>query len=142
MNLVTVTAYRAREAARTAKRALDFAGIESLVDEREEERVRVRVENLDAIRAGDVLTRDCATLPEIEEADEEAPPGENACPACDSLETVPSDRGKTFLLVATLAVAVGTAAGLLQAAFFGVLAAAVYQLVQGRSRCTACGETF
>ncbi|HVE70368.1 MAG TPA: hypothetical protein VNI54_03295 [Thermoanaerobaculia bacterium] len=140
MNRVTVTAYRAPEAARTAKRALDFAGIDALVDEPDEHRARVRVENVDAIRAGDVLTRDCATLPEIEEADEET--RETTCPACDSPEIVPSHRAKTFLLVATLAIAVGTAADILQAAFFGILAAAVFQLVQGRWRCTACGESF
>jgi uncharacterized ferredoxin-like protein len=140
VNLVTVTAYPAREAARTAKRALDFEGIESLVDDRDDDRVRVRVENLDAIRAGDVLTRDCATLAEIEEADEEA--AESRCPACASPEIAPSQRAKTFALLATMALSIGVAAELLQAAFFAVLAAAVYQLVQGRWRCTACGESF
>ena len=140
MSLVTVTAYPRRDAANTAQRALDTAGIEAEVDQPDESRVRVRVENLDALRAGDVLTRDCATLPEIDEPDEEVL--ENACPACDSLDVASTRRAQTFLLFGMLIMAVGVAAELAQAAFFGVLAAAVYQLVRGRWRCTACGETW
>lgn len=140
VNLVTVTAYPERDDARTAKRALDHAGIESLVDEPAERRVRLRVENTDALRAGDVLTRSCDTLPEIEEADEEA--RANDCPACGTPDAVPAHRARTFLLVATLAVAVGAAAQLLQATFFVVAAAGVFQLVSGRWRCEACGETW
>jgi hypothetical protein len=139
-SLVTVTAYPAREAASTAKRALDFAGIDSVLDEPAESRVRVRVENVDALRAGDVLTRTCDTLPEIEEADEEATPV--TCPACDSGEAVPSDRARSFLLMAALAIAVGTAAGFLEGAFFVIAAASVYFLVQGRWRCPSCNETW
>ena len=139
-SLVTVTAYPAREAASTARRALDGAGIASVVDEPAEHRVRVRVETLDALRAGDVLTRTCDTLPEIDEADEEtAPP---LCPACESPDAMPSNRAKSLLLVAILAVAVGTAAEVLQAAVFAIAAASVYYLVQGRLRCTSCGETW
>ena len=138
--LVTVTAYPARDAATTARRALDVAGIDSVLDEPAEHRVRVRVDNLDALRAGDVLTRSCDTLPEIDEADEDPAPVQ--CPACDSLDAAPSNRGKSFLLVAILAIAVGTAAGILQAATFAIAAASVYYLVQGRWRCTACGETW
>ncbi len=140
MSLVTVTAYPLRDAAQTAQRALDTAGIDAEVDQPDESRVRVRVENLDALRAGDVLTRECATLPEIDEPDEEA--FENACPACDSLDVASTNRAQTFLLVSVLIMAVGVAADITQAAFFGVLAAAVYQLVRGRWRCTACGETW
>lgn len=140
MNLVTVTAYRERDTAGTAKRALDFAGIESVVDEPAESRVRLRVENVDALRAGDVLTRNCDALPEIHEADEEA--RENLCPACGSPDAEPSRRARSFALVAILAIAVGTAAGVLQAAFFAILAAAVFHLVTGRWRCNSCGETW
>lgn len=140
VNLVTVTAYPARDAAQTAQRALGTAGIEAEVDQPDERRVRVRVENLDALRAGDVLTRECATLAEIDEPDEEA--RENACPACDSLDVATSNRARTFLLISVLAIAIGVAADLAQGAFFGVLAAAVYQLVRGRWRCAACGETW
>lgn len=140
MSLVTVTAYPERDNARTAKRALDGAGIESVVDDAAERRVRLRVENVDALRAGDVLTHRCATLPEIDEADEEA--RENVCPACGSPDAAPSHRARSFLLVAALAVAVGTAAELLQGTFFVVAAAGVFQLVTGRWRCGACGETW
>jgi hypothetical protein len=135
-----VTAYPARDAARTAKRALDVAGIDSTVDEPAEDRVRVRVENVDALRAGDVLTRTCDTLPEIDEADEEA--GENVCPACNSADAAPSHRARSFLLIAALAVAVGIAAQVIQATFFAVAAAGVFHLVSGRWRCNACGETW
>lgn len=140
MNLVTVTAYPEREAARTARRALDVAGIDSVVDEPAESRVRLRVENVDALRAGDVLTRNCATLPEIDEADEEA--RENLCPECASPDVTPAQRARTFLLVAVLVLAVGIAAELHQAAFFAIAAAAVFHLVSGRWRCNACGETW
>jgi len=138
--LVTVTAYPARDAAATARRALEGAGIDSVIDEPAEQRVRVRVETLEALRAGDVLTRTCATLPEIDEADEETAPVR--CPACDSPDATPSNRARTLLLVAVLAIAVGTAAEILQAAVFAVAAAGVYALMQGRWRCTACGETW
>jgi len=140
MSLVTVTAYPLRDAAQTAQRALDTAGIDAEVDQPDERRVRVRVENLDALRAGDVLTRECATLPEIDEPDEEA--FANACPACDSLDVASTNRAKTFLLFSILILGVGVAADITQGAFFGVIAAAVYQLVRGRWRCTACGETW
>lgn len=140
MNLVTVTAYPERDTARTAKRALEVAGIDSVVDDAAERRVRLRVENVDALRAGDVLTRTCAALPEIDEADEDE--REAACPACGSPEALPSRRARTFLLLAALTVAVGTAAELLQATFFVVAAAGVFQLVSGRFRCGACGETW
>ena len=140
MNLVTVTAYPERETASTAKRALDVAGIDSVVDEPAEQRVRLRVENVDALRAGDVLTRNCDTLPEIDEADEEA--RENVCPGCGSPDAAPSHRARSFLLVTVLAIAVGTATGILQAAFFAIAAAAVFHLVTGRWRCQACSETW
>jgi hypothetical protein len=140
VNLVTVTAYPERDTARTAKHALDVAGIDSIVDEPAERRVRLRVENVDALRAGDVLTRSCATLPEIDEADEE--PRENLCPACDADDVAPSHRARSFLLVTTLAVAVGVAAELVQAAFLAIGTAGIFQLVRGRWRCNACGETW
>jgi hypothetical protein len=140
MNLVTVTAYPERDTARTAKQVLDVAGIESVVDEPAERRVRLRVENVDALRAGDALNRNGDTLPEIQEADEEA--RENLCPACTSPDAEPSHRARSFLLVSVLAIAVGTAAGLLQAAFLAIPAAAIFHLVHGRWRCNACGETW
>lgn len=138
--LATVTAYPARDAAGTAQRALDGAGIASVLDEPAEARVRVRVENVDALRAGDVLTRTCDSLPEIQDADEED--REVVCGACGSPEAEPSHRARSLLLVAILAIAVGTATENVQATVFAIAAACVYYLVQGRWRCSKCNETW
>ena len=138
--LVTVTAYTAPSDARTAQGALDSAGIAAVVDDALERRVRVRVPNIDAIRAGDVLTANCATLAEIDEADEEE--GTRICPACGSPDAAPSRRAHMFGLVVTLSLAIGVATELLQAAFFAVAAAAVFLLIAGRWRCNECGETW
>lgn len=140
MSLVTVTAYSGRADARVAKGALDSAGIESLVDEAHERRVKVRVENVDAIRAGDVLTARCDALAEIDEADEEE--AERTCPACGSTEVGPSARARMFALVLTVAIAIGAATSRADAAFLGVLAAGVFLLITGRRRCMMCGETW
>jgi hypothetical protein len=138
--LVTVTAYPAGEDARKAQGALDSAGIESVVDEAVEQRAKVRVENVNAIRAGDVLTANVPTLTEIDEADED--PREQVCPECDARDVSPSRRAQTFALIAVLAVALGVGVGVVQAAVFGVAAAGVFLLIRGRWRCNLCGETF
>lgn len=138
--LVTVTAYSAPNDARLAKGALDSAGIAAVVDEAVERRVKVRVTNVDAIRAGDVLTARCPTLTEIDEADEVEEP--RICPSCDSSDVTPSRRGHMFALVVTLALSIGVAAEVLQAAFFAVAAAAVLLVISGRWRCNGCGETW
>ena len=138
--LVTVTAYAEGEDADAARGALDTAGIESVIDDAVERRVKVRVENVLAIRAGDVLTASAPAASEILEPDEESP--ELVCPACDSPDIGSSRRGQTFALVATLAVAVGVGIGIVEATFFVILATAVFLLIRGRWRCTACGETF
>ena len=135
--LVTVTAYSAPADARAAKGELDSAGIPSVVDEALERRVKVRVTNLDAIRAGDVLT---SRYSEIEEADEEE--ADALCPACGSPDVVPSRRGQMFALIVTLAVAIGVATELVQAAIFAIAAAAVFLLIAGRRRCQNCNETW
>jgi len=138
--LVTVTAYAAPADARTAQGALDSAGIAAVVDDALERRVKVRVTNLDALRAGDVLTARCATLEEIDEADEDE--GDTACPACGSPDVTSSRRAQTFALIVTLAVAIGVATELVQAAFFAIAAAAVFLLIAGRRRCQNCNETW
>lgn len=137
--LVTVTAYSAPADARTAKGALDSAGIDSLVDDALERRVKVRVQNVDAIRAGDVLTARCPSLAEIDEPDEEET--ERVCASCGSSEIAPSRRAQTFLLFVTMAVAVGVATGMTHGAFVAISAAAVLLLITGRWRCSSCGET-
>lgn len=138
--LVTVTAYADGEDADAAKGALDTAGIDSVIDDAVERRVKVRVENVLAIRAGDVLTANGTAPSEIDEPDEDS--RELICPECDSPEIVSSRRAETFALVATLAVAVGVGIGIVEATFLAIIATAVFLLIGGRWRCTACGETF
>lgn len=138
--LVTVTAYSAPADARVAQGALDSAGIESTVDDALAWRVKVRVQNPDAIRAGDVLTARCPTLAEIDEPDEEE--GENVCAACGSAEVAPSGRARTFALIVTIALAVGVATGMTHGALVAISAAAVLLLISGRWRCMSCGETW
>ena len=139
-SLVTVTAYTAGSDARVAQGALDSAGIDSYVDDAQERKVRVRVDHVDALRAGDVLTDRCETLREVDEADEAEAPG--CCPACGSTSIGSSARARSFGLVVALAIALGAASGLAHAAFFAVAAAAVFLLITGRQRCTMCGETW
>ena len=138
--LVTVTAYPAGDDARLAQGALDSAGIDSLVDDALERRVKVRVQNVDAIRAGDVLTARVPSLVEIDEPDEEA--AEPVCPACGSTEVASSRRAQMFGLVVTVAIALGVAAEMIQAAVFAVAAAAVFLLIAGRWRCQNCSESW
>lgn len=137
--LVTVTAYEAPNDARTAQGVLDSAGIAAVVDAAPQ-KLRVRVPNVDAIRAGDVLTVRAPALTEIDEADEEE--RERICPACGSPEVAPSHRAQMFWLVVTLAVAIGVAAENLQAAVLAVAAAAVFLLIGGRWRCQQCNESW
>lgn len=137
--LVTVTAYTASTDARAAQGVLDSAGIPAVVDSAPA-RMRVRVPNLDAIKAGDVLTARFPAATEIDEADEEE--RERVCPACGSTAIAPSRRGQTFALVLTVAVALGVAAEMIQAAVFAVAAAAVFLLMSGRSRCETCNEMW
>jgi hypothetical protein len=138
--LVTVTAYPAGDDARLAKGALDSAGIDNLIDDAQERRVKVRVQHVDAIRAGDVLTARVPTLVEIDEPDEEtAPP---LCPACGSAEIGSSHRGRTFLLIAMMALTIGVGTGLTDVAFVVMSLAAVVLLITGRRRCIECTETW
>jgi len=138
--LVTVTAYSADDDARAAKGALDSAGIESVVDDAVERRLKVRVENVHAIRAGDVLNAQTAAPSEIHEADEEE--RVRTCPACESPDIAASRRLQTFGLVATLAVAVGVGIGYIDMAFYAIAATGVFLLIRGRWHCISCGETF
>jgi hypothetical protein len=138
--LVTVTAYPQRELAQTAQGALDSAGIDSTIDDAIDRRVKLRVENAQAIRAGDVLTAKVPSLQEIDEADEVAAP--LVCPACSSPEVVSAQRAKLFALVAVIAVAIGFAVSRFDVTLFAIAAAAVFLLIAGRWRCESCGETW
>lgn len=139
-SLVTVTAYPQRDLAQTAQGALDSAGIDSTIDDASDRRVKLRVEHVEALRAGDVLTASCPALPEIDEADEV--PAPLICPACASTDVASSQRAKMFVLAAVLAVAIGFALSRLDVVLFAVAAAAVFLLIAGRWRCAMCGETW
>jgi len=138
-HLVTVTAYPARDDARVAKGALDEAGIESVVEE-QVARAKVRVQNVDAIRAGDVLSAEVPTLVEIDEADEDEL--EPECRVCRSADVTKVPRALLFALVALTAVGVGYGVGRMDAAFFAMAAWALILLMRGRWRCNECGETW
>jgi hypothetical protein len=137
--LVTVTAYAAPHDARTAQGVLDSAGIPAVVDPAPH-KTRVRVTNLDALRAGDLLTARAPMLAEIDEADEED--RERLCPACGSPDVASSRRAQTFGLVLTVAVALGVGAEMIQPAIFAIATAAVFLLIAGRWRCQTCNETW
>lgn len=137
--LVTVTAYTASNDAQTAQGVLDSAGIPAVIDAAPH-KTRVRVPNLDAIKAGDVLTARAPALAEIDEADEDE--RERVCPACGSPDVASSRRARMFGIVITLAITIGYAVELLQAAAFAVLAAAVFLLITGRWRCQTCNEMW
>lgn len=132
-DLVTVTAYRKEDDAGVARDTLDGAGIDAALEEK-----KVRVRNVDAIRAGNVLNEHCATLDEIFEADEE--PVLRVCTACGSTDVIENARGLTFLLLAVVLMGIGVAVGLAQATFLAVLASALLLLVSDRFRCGECGE--
>lgn len=137
--LVTVTAYRRRSDAGVAKGALDDAGIPSTIEATE--RLRLRVQNLDALRAGDVLEARCATLDEIAEADEESREPA-ACTRCGSPNVVRPARMVMFGAISTLAISLGVAVGLTDAALLAIFASGVFLLISGRWRCAECGESW
>lgn len=132
----TVTAYWRREDAAVARRALDFEGIDAEVEEKSV--AKVRVENVDALRAGDVLNRSCDHLDEVGEPDEElGDPG--VCPECGSPDIASSMRGRLFAALVAVAVAVSVAVGRTELAFLGLCVAGVFLLIAQRWRCAECG---
>jgi|GEM_PF-3556304 len=136
---VTVTAYPAADDARVAKGALDDAGIDSVVEE-QIARAKVRVHNVDAIRAGDVLNAQVPTLAEIDEADEEEL--EPECRACHSSDVAKVPRALMFAMVAVTAIGVGWGTARIDAAFLAIAAWALILLMRGRWKCNECGETW
>lgn len=147
--LVTVASYWFLSDAVLAKNALDAAGIDSvLVDQNMAMNitnavrgVKLRVRNIDAIRAGEVLESNCESLEEIEEPDEARPEPES-CPACGSTDIKRNVRLPLFAIITVIALSIGVALDVSEAAFFGVLAAAVLLLISDRNRCSECGETW
>lgn len=133
--LVTIAQFHGSTDAEVAKSAMDSAGIESEVED-----VRLEVHNEDAYRAYDVLDTACPALPMIEEAYEA--PVETVCKSCGSSVVVSTPRIAAFAGVATLAVAIGVAVGLTDAAFFAVGASGLFLLISDRWRCTECGASW
>ena len=148
--LVTVASYWFLSDAVLAQNALEAAGIESVLDDQNMATnithavhgVKLRVRNIDAIRAGEVLESQCESLEEIDEAEEPPRPEPETCPACGSTEVLRNSRLQLFAVIAALSLGLGLALGTSEAAFFGALAAGVLLLISDRNRCGECGETW
>jgi hypothetical protein len=135
--LATVTTYRRTDEAVVAQHALETAGIDSVV---EEARVaKLRVEPVDALRAGDVLNEHA--LPDIGEADEEFPDA-SQCALCNSRDVRRALRLAPLLGLVALAIGIAAAVDSTEIAFFAAFAAAVFALVADRWRCGDCGATW
>jgi len=134
-SLVTIAQFHETDDAVVAKTAMDSAGIESEVED-----VRLEVHNEDAYRAFHVLDTSCPALPVIDEAYEE-PPAKRVCAVCGSSDIQSTTRSMTFGGIAVLAIGMGVAVGLTDAAFFAVGAAGLFLLMTDRWRCAECGAT-
>lgn len=135
-SLVTVAQFHGSNDAEVAKLAMDHAGIVSEV-----ENVRLDVHNEDAYRAFGVLETACPTLPVVEEA-YEVERDMTTCSACGSSDVFPTRRFTTFAGVATIALGIGVAIGLTDAAFFAVGTAGLFLLMSDRWRCAECRQTW
>lgn len=151
-SLVTIGTYWFVGDADMAKNALDAAGIEAFVDDANIVRVnwfnavavkgvKLRVRNVDALRAGEVLNTECQTIEEIGEAHEEIVEPE-VCGVCGSPEIRQTPRVLIFAGMAAALVGITVAVGISEAAFFGVFALAVMALIAGRWHCSECGESW
>ena len=146
--LVTVASYWFHSDAILAQNALEAAGIEAVLDDVEMavnyphavHGVKLRVRNVDAIRAGEVLDTACDTVDEVGEADE--PPPADVCPACGAAEIIRTPRTLVFAIIAATTLGIGAAAGISQIAFLAVLAAGIALLILDRYRCAECGESW
>src|SRR5262245_50107267 len=102
-----------------AQSALEAAGIQSVLDDQNMalyytpavRGVKLRVRNVDALRAGEVLETSCETLEEIGEAEEDRQ-DTDVCPACGSSDLVHNSRGLAFAIIAALAIGIFAAIGL------------------------------
>lgn len=146
--LVTIASYWFLSDAMLAQNALEAAGIESVLDDQNMASnymnavrgVKLRVRNVDAIRAGEVLEARCEALEEIGEADEEQSP--DACPNCGSVEIARKPRMLVFAIVAAILIALGIALNATEAGFFSALAAGLLLLIANNYRCSECEETW
>lgn len=141
-SIATIATYASLGEADVARSALDAAGIEAFVEDEQRvggHRVKLRVRNVDALVAGEVLDASCEAVVESEQPEELPEEIPCECPAC---EPIRSARGVAFAFVAIVGLGLGLAFGATQAAFFGVLAAAVYFLIADRWHCAECGQSW
>ena len=141
-SLATIATYWFAGDADVARGALESAGIEAFVEE-DQHMVGVRGVKLrdeDAIRAGAVLDAQVDWIGESEEPAEELP-AVVPC-VCEACEPIRAARAQTFLFIAVLTIGFALAFGTGQAAFFAVLAAAIYFLIADRWHCAECGASW
>ena len=150
-DLATVATYWNASDAYVAKNALDAAGIESFVHDEHAvdwltavvvRGVKLRVRAEDLMRAAEVLEVPPEPPGEVEPPREERPPEPNVCPACGSAEVRRRPKLLAFGVIAALAAGFGLAFDQMEAAFFMVLAAAVFTLIAEPQVCSECGETW
>ncbi len=148
--LVTIASYWYLPDAILAQNALIAAGIEAFLDDQHMvglgytnavHGVRLRVRNVDALRAAEVLETKCESLEEIGEADEPVV-DPNTCPACGSQDVVRAPRALMFAAIAALVTGIGVAIQHSESAFFAVLGTALLLLMWDRQRCAECGESW
>ncbi len=150
--LVTVASYWFPNDAAVAHSALDAAGIESVLDDQYTaglnwlgatgmRGIKLRVRREDALRAAEVLGTKCEDLEEIQEADEPVI-DPTVCTSCGAPDAMRAPRGLSFLVIAAVAIGIGMATGLQDAAFFAALAAGLYLLIADRWRCAECGASW
>jgi hypothetical protein len=141
-SIATIATYASLGEADVARSALGAAGIEAFVEDEQRvdgPRVKLRVRNVDAFRAGEVLDATCESVGESEQPDELPEEVPCECPVCEPIRNA---RGVAFAFVAIAGLGLGLAFGATQAAFFGVLAAAVYFLITDRWHCPECGASW
>ena len=141
-SIATIATYGSLGEADVARSALLAAEIEAFIEDEQRvggRRVKLRVRNEDALRAGEVLDASCVSVVESEQPDEL--PEEVAC-ECPVCEPIRSARGVAFAFVAAVGLGLGLAFGATQAAFFGVLAAGIYFLIADRWHCAECGASW
>ena len=151
-SLVTIASYWFLDDAMIARNALDGAGIESFLDDENivavnwfnanaVHGVKLRVRNVDALVAAEVLESQCQSLDEVDEPDETIV-DPDVCPACGSREVQRTPRALMFFAIAALTFGIGVAVGETATAFFAILATALFLLIWDRQKCADCGESW
>jgi hypothetical protein len=146
--LVTVSTYQRLHDAEIARMALEAEGIPAVVADahatillHESVRLQVPEEQVDAADA--VLNR----MHGVADAEDVVPPPEpapapNVCEQCGSPDVARRQKAVGFVIVSAFVIAIGVTQGQSIAAFFIVLALAVWTLVAASWRCRHCGHTW